>query len=183
MTNYLALFMTMSFVVVAPLRSQETRSPTEYEVKAAFIYNFARYIQWPKESPTNTPFVIGVIGKDPFGVALDDAILGQKIQGRPVVIKRFTNIDNVANCDILFVCASESGRLQQIFGALHQAPVLTIGDVDQFAERGGMINLTTEDKRIRFEMNVQAIGRSGLKAGSQLLRLARIVTEPRSDRP
>ena len=181
MTNYLALLMTISFVVVAPLRSEETHAPTDYEVKAAFIYNFARYIQWPKESDTNKPFVIGVIGKDPFGVVLDDSVHGQKVQGRPVAIKRFTKIDDVPDCDILFVSASESGRLQQIFTALHHAPVLTIGDVDQFAQVGGMINLTTEDKRIRFEVNVQAIERAGLKAGSQLLRLARIVTEARSD--
>jgi hypothetical protein len=180
MTRYLALFMTISFVV-APLRSDETHSPTEYEVKAAFIYNFARYIQWPKESDNNKPFVIAVLGKDPFGAALDDAVRGQKVQGRPVVIKRFTKIDDVSDCDILFVCASESGHLQQIFAALHHAPVLTIGDVDRFAELGGMINLTTEESRIRFEMNVQAIERAGLKAGSQLLRLARIVTETRSD--
>jgi hypothetical protein len=179
MTSYLALFVAVGFVV-APLSSE--RPPTEYEVKAAFIYTFARYIQWPKESDTNKPFVIAVIGKDPFGVALDDAVYGQKVQGRSVVIKRFTKIDDVPNCDILFVCASESGHLPQILGALGQAPVLTIGDVNQFAELGGMINLTTEDKRIRFEVNVQAIERAGLKAGSQLLRLARIVTEARSDR-
>jgi uncharacterized protein DUF4154 len=182
MTNYLALFMTVSFIVVAPLRSDETRPPTEYEVKAAFIYNFARYIQWPKESDINKPFVIGVIGKDPFGVVLDDSVRGQKVQGRPVAIKRFTKIDDVPDCDILFVSASENGHLYQILGALRQAPVLTIGEVDKFAELGGMINLTTEDKRIRFEVNVQAMERAGLKAGSQLLRLARIVTDARSDR-
>ena len=181
MTSYLALFVAVGFAGASV--GSETRPPTEYEVKAAFIYNFARYIQWPKESDTNKPFVIAVIGKDPFGVALDDAVSGQKVQGRPVVIKRFTKIEDAPNCDILFVCASESDRLHQIFGVLHQAPVLTIGDIDRFAELGGMINLRTEDNRIRFEVNVQAIGRAGLKAGSQILRLARIVTEARSDRP
>jgi hypothetical protein len=169
-------------LIVAPLRSGETHPPTEFEVKAAFIYNFSKYIQWPKGFDTSKPFVIAIIGKDPFGVVLDEAVFGQKVQGRSVIIKRLTRIDDIPNCDILFVAASESSRLARILGTLHQAPVLTIGDVNRFAELGGMINLTTEDNRIRFEVNVKAIERAGLKAGSQLLRLARIVNEARADR-
>jgi hypothetical protein len=180
MNRYLRLFMAVG-LIVAPLRSEATHAPTEYEVKAAFIYNFSKYIQWPKGFDTSKPFVIAIIGKDPFGVVLDDAVFGQKVQGRSVIIKRFTRIDDIPNCDILFVAASESSRLPQIFGTLHQAPVLTVGDVNRFAERGGMINLTTADNRIRFEVNVRALERAGLKAGSQLLRLARIVNEARAD--
>ena len=180
MTSYLALVVAAG-LMVAPVRA-ESRSPTEYEVKAAFIYNFARYIQWPKGSDANKPFVIGVIGKDPFGFALDDAVRGQTVQGRPVAVTRFERIDDIINCDILFVCSSESGHLQQIFLTLRKAPVLTIGDMNEFAELGGMINLINENNRIRFEINPQAIGRVGLKAGSQVLRLAKIVNETRLDR-
>jgi len=162
----------------------DSTTPTEYEVKAAFIYNFAKYVRWPEASTSETgkPFVIGVIGRDPFGQALDDAIRGQSLQGRAVFVKRFGKVEEVADCDILFISSSERNNLQRIIEVLHKAPVLTIGDMDRFAERGGMINLTTEEKRVRFEINVEAAERAGLRPGSQLLRLARIVGESRTGR-
>ena len=166
---------------VAPA-SGDARPPTEYEMKAVFIYNFAKYIQWPGVATpeTDKPFVVGLIGKDPFGPLLDDVMRGQRVQSRAVVVRRFATVQEVANCHILFIGSSEQGNLQRILEAVRRAPVLTVGDMDHFAERGGMINLTTEDNRIRFEINMEAIERSGLKAGSQLLRLARLVTEPRT---
>jgi hypothetical protein len=167
----------------APVRADST-TPTEYEVKAAFIYNFAKYVRWPEASTSETtkPFVIGVIGRDPFGQALDDAIRGQSLQGRAVSVKRFGTVEEVADCDILFISSSEKNNLPRILEVLHRAPVLTIGDMDRFAERGGMINLTTEEARVRFEINVEAAERAGLKPGSQLLRLARIVSDSRTGR-
>jgi hypothetical protein len=167
----------------APVRADST-TPTEYEVKAAFIYNFAKYVRWPEASTSQTtkPFVIGVIGRDPFGRALDDTIRGQNVQGRAVSVKRFGKVEEVADCDILFISSSEKNNLPRILEVLHKAPVLTIGDMDRFAERGGMINLTTEEARVRFEINVEAAERAGLKPGSQLLRLARIVSDSRTGR-
>jgi hypothetical protein len=167
----------------APVRADST-APTEYEVKAAFIYNFAKYVRWPEASTSETrkPFVIGVIGRDPFGQALDDAVRGQSLEGRAVVVRRLSKVEEVADCDILFISSSEKNNLQRIFQALREAPVLTIGDMDRFAERGGIINLTTEEKRVRFEINVEAAERAGLKPGSQLLRLARIVGDSRTGR-
>jgi hypothetical protein len=152
---------------------------TEYAVKAAFLYNFAKYIQWPRTSAAlpNRPFTIGVIGKDPFGPPLDDAMRGQSVQRRAIVVRRFTRIEEVANCDVLFVSSSESGSLPRILQALGNAPVLTVGDMDQFAAHGGMINLVIEETRVVFEINVEAVKRAGLKPGSQLLRLARIVKQ------
>lgn len=149
--------------------------PSEYEVKAAFLYNFAKYVQWPPSQ--RQLFVIGVLGKDPFGRQLDEALSGQSVQKKSIVIRRFARVEEVAGTDILFVCASERRDLPAIFEALHRAPVLTVADMDRFAELGGMINLFTEENRVRFEMNPDAIRRAGLKAGSQLYRLARIVKE------
>ncbi len=177
-SRYCTLIAAVGLLATAAARP-EARTPTEYEVKAAFIYNFARYVQWPGGSEQNKPFVIGVIGKDPFGPVLDDVVRGQSVQGRAVVVRRFQKIEHITNCDMLFVSGPESDHLQRIFDALDSAPVLTVGDMDKFAELGGMINLITEDNHIRFEMNVQAIERSGLKAGSQLLKLAKIVNERR----
>jgi hypothetical protein len=152
--------------------------PTEYEVKAAFIYNFAKYVQWPSSAADSTgPVVIAVIGKDPFGSILDDVMSGQTVGRRTIVIRRFQRIDDVAACNILFISSSERPNVQRIFDVLRHAPVLTIGDMDRFAEQGGMINLFAENNRIRFEMNLDAMQRVGLKAGSQLYRLARIVNE------
>lgn len=150
-------------------------TPTEYEVKAAFLYNFAKYVQWPP-SPRPT-LVIGVLGKDPFGPHLDEVMNGQSVQGKTIVIRRFARIEDVSGSDILFVCASERRNLKAVFTALQRLPVLTVADMDQFAELGGMINLTNEENHVRFEMNPDAIQGAGLKAGSQLYRLARIVKE------
>jgi len=172
----------LPIAVDAAAAAASPTAPTEYEVKEAFIYNFAQYVQWP-ESPRIDPkrsFIIGLIGKDAFGPALDEVVSGQSIQGRPVRVTRFRRVEDIAGCDILFVAASERGNLTKIFAALNKAPVLTIGDMDHFAQLGGMINLINEGNRIRFEINVAAIERAGLKAGSQLLRLARIVSESQS---
>lgn len=175
------LSLIVAGLFIARAHGQPTAS-TEYELKAAFIFNFAKYIRWPASSTAevNKPFVIGLIGKDPFGSVLDDAMRGQNVDSRVVVVKRFARIDDIVNCDILFVGSSEKGNLRSIFAVSRKAPVLTVSDMDQFAENGGMINLITEANRIRFAINVEAVERAGLKPGSQLLRLARLVTESKA---
>ncbi len=151
--------------------------PSEYQVKAAFIFKFATYVQWPTPAPAAKPFVIGILGDDPFGSDFEEIVRGQMVQTRPVVIARFRTIEEVTSCDILFISASERDDLRWILAQLREAPVLTIGDLDQFAERGGMIHLTSEGNRIRFNVNVAALKRARLKAASQLLRLATIVSD------
>jgi hypothetical protein len=162
----------------------EVKAP-EYQVKAVFIYKFATYVHWPATpgADATTPFVIGVIGKDPFGPVLDAVVNGQRVAGKVVVVKRLSGLDDAIHCDLLFVCSSERQRLPKILLALRGAPVLTVSDMDQFAESGGMINLiTAEDNHIHFDINKDALDQAGLKAASQLLRLGRIVAESRSTR-
>jgi len=168
------LALLISGSLFAPARLAAA-APTEYEVKAAFLYNFAKYVQWPP-SPRRT-FVIGVLGHDPFGPRLEEVMSGQSVQKKAIAIRRFARIEDVEGADILFVCASERYHLTVVLTALQRIPVLTVADMDRFAELGGMINLFTEENRVRFEMNPDAMRRSGLKAGSQLYRLARIVKE------
>jgi hypothetical protein len=158
------------------LSDEATAATSEHEVKAAFMYNFSRFVQWPGPE-TDKPFTIGVIGKDPFGPVLDEAVQGKRVNGRELVVRRFSRIESVVGCNILFVASSEENNLERILHALRGMPVLTIGEMNQFGERGGMINLITQGNRIRFEINVEAIERGGLKVSSDLLRLAKIVTE------
>jgi hypothetical protein len=152
----------------------------EYQVKAAFIYKFATYVRWPATAGVDAtaPFVIGVLGKDPFGSALSEVVRGQNIQGRVILVRSVARVEEALRCDLVFVSSSERDNLPQIVAALRGVPVLTVSDVDQFAEQGGMIGLvTTGDNHIRFNINKTAIERPGLRASSQLLHLARIVDD------
>lgn len=157
----------------------------EYEVKAAFIYKFATYVRWPVRAGVDatTPFVIGVLGTDPFGPALSEVVRGRNVQGRVILVRSVGRGEEALRCDLVFISSSERDNLPQILAALRGAPVLTVSDLDQFAEQGGMIGLViTEDNRIRFNINKTAIERPGLRASSQLLHLARIVGETEAGR-
>lgn len=162
----------------------EASAPSEYAVKAAYLYNFGRFVQWPAEiAANNGSFTICVLGQDPFGRALNAAIAGQTIHGRRIVILRISAAQEAAGCQILFIDSSEKNSLQDILTALDDRSVLTVSDMPGFAERGGMIHFITEDNRIRFEVNLAAAKRAGLTLSSQLLKLAFKVREGMSGRP
>ena len=149
----------------------------EYQVKAAFLYNFAKFVEWPLPAlgPPGSPIVVAVLGKDPFGSQLEQTFGNKTVQGRTIVVRRGEKLDDVKGCHILFVSSSEKRHLQQIFEALKKSSVLTVGEVDHFAELGGMINFVLENDKVHFEINVGSAERSGLKISSQLLRLAKVV--------
>lgn len=150
----------------------------EYEVKAAFVYNFTRFVQWP-QARASGPLDICVMGEDPFGSALDEAVENKHVGGRPIAVTRLSETDTASACEVLFISSSEHDRVERIVETLADSPVLTVGDVEDFAERGGMINLTERGSHVRFEINVDALERAGLRASSRLLRLATIVGEKR----
>ena len=158
--------------------SLHAASASEYEVKAAFIYNFTRFVKWP-QARASGPLEICVMGKDPFGRAIDEAVAGKQVDGRDVTVTRLEAIEKAKACEVLFIAASEERELERILEAVADAPVLTVGDFNDFAERGGMINLTKQGNHIRFQINVDALERARLRASSQLLRLATIVEETR----
>lgn len=151
---------------------------SEYEVKAAFIYNFTRFVQWP-QARASGPLDICVMGEDPFGSAIDAAVAGKSVGERAINVARVEAIEEAKACEVLFISSSQEGELEDILETLADAPVLTVGDMDDFAERGGMINLTKEGNHVRFEINVDALEDAGLRASSRLLRLATIVGETR----
>jgi hypothetical protein len=160
--------------------AQEVAVP-EYKVKAAFLYNFAKLTEWP----TNTfpdaaaPLTIGVLGKDPFGTALKKITRDKKILGRPVTVVNFQRLDQVKDCQLLFIAASEKSRLPAILTRLAGQPILTVGDTDRFAHQGGIIGLNRQGVEIRFEINREAAAQGGLTLSSKLLRLAEIVVPDR----
>jgi hypothetical protein len=159
-----------------PASAQELAAP-EYKLKAAFLYNFASLTDWPANTFTNAsePLVIGIVGKDPFGPLLEPTFRGKTVDGRPIVIARFSRPRDVMGCQVLFVPASEDERLSSIFSHLSGQPVLTVGDAAQFAWRGGIIGLVNRGDEIHFEINLEAANKARLKVSSKLLRLAETV--------
>jgi hypothetical protein len=155
-------------------------TPQEYQVKAVFLFNFAQFVEWPATAfaGPNAPLVIGVLGEDPFGSALDDTVRGEIINQRPLVVRRFQRIEEVDHCHILFVSRSESKRLETVVAALRGRTILTVGDTEGFALRGVMIRFITEKNRIRLRINLDAARAAALVISSQLLRPAEIVTTP-----
>jgi hypothetical protein len=152
----------------------------EYEVKAEFLPLFTQFVKWPSESfaDTNAPLVIGVLGDDPFGAALDRAVKNQNSTGgRRLVIKRARDVESIATCHLLFVSKSEKDQIDRILAVMAQRgrAVLTVGDVEGFASRGGTINFVLQGKKVRFEINREAAGRRGLIISWELLNLAQIV--------
>ena len=148
----------------------------EYQVKAFFLYNFARYVEWPAESfkAANDPIVICILGQNPFGSALDQAVAGKVVEGRPFVIRRISDIPPGSNCHILFVNSSERKRFRSMAGSLKGSGVLTVGETPGFTADGGVIDFRLEDGKVRFDIDVDAAGRENLHISSKLLSLAQI---------
>ena len=150
----------------------------EYAVKAAFLYRFAQFVEWPDDVARQAgPLTIGVLGKDPFGGLLDRAVLGKTVRGRSLAVRRFGSAEEARDCDILFVSSSEAPRLKDILAPLAEASVLTVGEADRFAGRGGMIAFFFEDGRVQLEVNVAATQAARLRVSSQLLSVARLVNQ------
>ena len=146
----------------------------EYLIKAAFLYNFAKFTDWPTSAfaTADVPLTICVLGEDPFGSALE-AIDGKEIKGRIVAVRRLANEAGADSCHVIFISASEESRLAGILGSLRDRPVLTVADMPDFARAGGIINLkTNKEDRIRFDINIGRAQQAGLRMSSKLLSLA-----------
>ena len=153
--------------------------PTENEVKAAYLYQFGKFVDWPEGASANSgnDFAICTLGVDPFGRVLDQIISGRSVQGRKVVVKRLSNVNDASDCNILFVGSSEQNRTPEILKAVQGKGILTVGDKEGFVTQGGMIQFQIEQNKVRFEINLPAVERSNLKVSSQLLKVASVVNE------
>jgi hypothetical protein len=149
----------------------------EYQVKAAFLYNFAKFVEWPPHvfKTGKDPITICIFGQSPLGNALDEAVAGKLVEGRPFLIRSIEEIVPTCNCQILFVGSAERKRFRSFAGNLRGAGILTVGETQGFASSGGVINFKLEGGRIRLEINPEAAERSQLRISSKLLSLAEIV--------
>ena len=168
------------------LQAQEQVIDREYEIKAAYLYNFGLYVQWPNSPAQGTDenIAIGVLGKDPFGPHLDRIAEAKTIEGKKIVVYRFKSMDQYRPCHILYVAARTvegekeerpEDRLAAVLRKTRGAPVLLVGDTEGFAQKGVMINFYIEENRVKFEMNPDAAKRAGLQISSKLLKLGKIV--------
>jgi len=155
------------------LRVEELRGP-EYQVKAVFLYNFAQFVSWPSTQPLDSPFVIGIVGDDPFNSYLDETVRGEKVNNRLLTTQRFRRGRDPRNCNILFISQSEHDRAAQIVSSLKGRSVLTVSDIEGFADLGGMIELFTEKNKIHVRINLEAVKGANLKVSSKLLRVAEV---------
>ena len=153
--------------------------PGEYEVKASFLYNFIAFTEWPETAfeTTASPIVIGVLGKDSFGSALDAMMNGERIKERPLVVWHLTRTEDMNRCHILFVSASEAKQLGDIIRQLKTQPVLTVSDIPGFAEAGGAVGFTPTGT-VKLTINQEAIRTAHLGLSAKLLRLAKLVDRP-----
>jgi len=145
----------------------------EYSLKAAFIYNFAKYVEWPESVfRGKREFCIGTLGRSQIDRELV-ALGGKKVQGRSIVFRQFNSPEDVSQCQVLFISRSEMPRLELILDNLKDVPVLTVADRDDFCRNGGMLSLVVENGKIAFDVNIRETLRARLKPNPQLLRLTR----------
>ncbi len=177
-----ALGMTLNWTSTAAAQAVDPPDASEYLIKAGFIYNFAKFVEWPATafSQPDSPIMIGVLGTDPFGSVLDRLVEDKKIGQRGFVVKRYKwgkDLKDLKECKILFVSASEKAHIDEIVQAVKGLPILMVGETPGFAERGGIIRFTLEDNRVRFEINVDAAHQADLNISSRLLTLAKIIPQ------
>lgn len=145
----------------------------EHEVKAAYLFNFTKFVMWPPEAfADGSPIRLCVFGQDPFGKTLDRLVQGESLEGRELTVVRPDRIQELKSCHVLFISRSERGRLNEILADLRGTSVLTVGETDGFLQRGGLINFIRQGGKVRFEINEKAAERAPLKISSKLLRLA-----------
>ena len=175
----------MAFLALAgaiPTRPQAAPS-VEYQVKAAFLLNFAKFVEWPQDAfqTDKTPITLCVFRHDPFGSALDEIIREKAINNRELLARRVNDLPELKTCQLVFVSGREEKQLPEILNSLKGASALVVGEGEDFAERGGAVQFFLENNKLRFAINVDAIQRARLQASSKLLALARIVHD--SGRP
>src|SRR5260221_12623816 len=181
-----ALSVSLSWAPELLAQASDSSDSSEYLIKAGFIYNFAKFVEWPATAfaQPDSPIVIGILGADPFGTLIDRIVEHKKIGARGVVVKRLKwgmDLKDLKDCKILFVGASERAHVDDLVQIVKSLPILTVGETPGFAERGGGIRFVVEDNRVRFEINVEAAHHADLTISSRLFTLPRIIQQAKED--
>lgn len=164
----------------AGAREAGGQNAREYDLKATFLFNFAQFVTWPSNAFTapDAPFTIGVLGEDPFDAALDDLVRHESVGGHPLVVRRYRSVKDIEDCQILFISKSEKAKAAQVLSALKGRRILTVGESEDIAANGGIIQFFTERNKVRLRINTAAAKAEKLTISSKLLRLAELVSEP-----
>jgi len=170
-----AALCAIAIVCASPVVRAEP-SP-EYLIKAAYLYNFAMFVDWPADafSTRTSPFVIGILGANRFDRALERTVADKRIDRRPIVVRRVDSPRDLRHCHIVFVSSSDAARSAEVLDRLDGLPILVVGETSDFARRGGTIAFLIEDNRVRFEVNLDAARRAKLTISAKLLSLAKTV--------
>lgn len=165
---------SLAFAILLAGGSGAHAAESEDAVKAAFVYNFPKFVEWPDNAfPTPGAAIdICVVGASGFAAVLRNIVRDKTVKGRPLTVRDSVPSADLASCRVVYIPSSEEKHLAEVLERVARLPVLTVGDPDALAERGGIIGLTTNDNRVHFEVNVSAARRAGLKLGSQLLKVA-----------
>ena len=155
-----------------------SKTVSEYQVKAVFLYNFTKFVNWPADADSSikASFVIGIVGEDPFRAILENTVGEERVQDHPIVIQRFRSDETVTNCNILFIARSEKDRVKAVLEQVKGRAILTVADTPQAAEQGVMINLSLVEGSVKMEINQTAVESAGLQISAKVLSLARIVS-------
>jgi YfiR/HmsC-like len=173
----LRLLPLLLLLALAPGAAAQTTVAREYQVKAVFLYNFALFVDWPPAAfeGSQAPLVIGILGADPFGNYLDEAVQNERVNNRPMVVRRFRRVEDVTTCHILFISPSTPDQLEHILSVLKGQSILTVSDAEKFCQLGGMIRFIDDKNKIRLRINIEAAKAAGLRISSKLLRPAEVV--------
>ena len=168
------VLLALLLAAAVPRDAAALAAPTAQQVEAVFLFYFTQFVSWPASAfaSEHSPIIIGVLGDDPFNGALEQAVAGERVNGRPILVRRLLRIADAQGCHIVYISASEAPRLQRILSALNGHEVLTVSDLDHFAQSGGMIRFVLIDQHVRLRINASSARAAGLTLSSKLLRAA-----------
>ena len=145
---------------------------TANQVKAVFLFNFSKFVTWTPEATNNSPFVIGILGNDPFGNYIDRVVEGEKASGQPIVVQRFDDVKDIKTCHILYINKTNGAEIAR---SLAGRNILTVCDADNFATSGGIVRFYEENNHLRLQINVRQAKAAELQISSKLLRIANVI--------
>ena len=173
----LILLAVCAFLSGRPLAAQ-SQGLTEYEIKAGFLFNFTKFVEWPSGAfvNSNAPIILGIVGENPFGSLLREAAAGKAINGRAVLVRQFKEGEDLRSCQILFIASTDKKQLTQTLEKLKGSMVLTVGEGSVFTRSGGMIAFVVEGNKVRLEIDLEAVSEANLKISAKVIAVARLVT-------